>query len=521
MQNFMKTILSAVQTWTKGKIKDSTADWNQNDSSADNYVKNRPFYEEKVEKEVLFFPETTFTPSYEEEDGYYGLSIPCNSVLVIGQRYTVTLNGDVFADLICFDNEGTPAIGASYGDFSEYHFHIVTLGAVSSLYFITDLEGEYTLSISTYSTETTVYKLDHKYIPDDVGMQADWNETDVDSKAYILNKPNPNVPKDCLVLKDLVDGYNYRVQMQKGTLSSDLTGTTDDFTYAINPDGTYTVAGWNQTFYGEPSTEMYVPDCVSTHEQFYFNSYPSVTKCVIPDSVNLHTKELYQTFYNMQNLKEVAVPNYATRMYQTFRNCTNLTTAVCGPSVTRMEYTYNNCTNLTTAVCGPNVTSIYGAYENCTNLITAVCGDSVQQMEMAYFKCSNLTTPVCGDNVQQMGYAFAHCTNLTTAVCGPNVIGIGYAYYNCPNISGNVYFYSNSITNVRNCFYGHNTSNRLNIYVHAGTTTNTYIHRSNVQSLVGATVTWTNKGTYQYNATRNIYIYPVANVEEARIANGD
>ena len=52
MQNFMKTILSAVQTWTKGKIKDSTADWNQNDSSADNYVKNRTHYDSRKTEEI-------------------------------------------------------------------------------------------------------------------------------------------------------------------------------------------------------------------------------------------------------------------------------------------------------------------------------------------------------------------------------------------------------------------------------------------------------------------------------------
>lgn len=41
MKNFMSTILSAFKDWTKTEIKDSTADWNQNDSSANNYVKNR------------------------------------------------------------------------------------------------------------------------------------------------------------------------------------------------------------------------------------------------------------------------------------------------------------------------------------------------------------------------------------------------------------------------------------------------------------------------------------------------
>jgi hypothetical protein len=43
-------------------------------------------------------------------------------------------------------------------------------------------------------------------------------------------------------------------------------------------------------------------------------------------------------------------------------------------------------------------------------------------------------------------------------------------------------------------------------------------------SLVEATITWTNdyttNGCY-YNNAYNIYIYPVTNVAEARIANGD
>jgi hypothetical protein len=98
-----------------------------------------------------------------------------------------------------------------------------------------------------------------------------------------------------------------------------------------------------------------------------------------------------------------------------------------------------------------------------------------------------------------------------------------YTYYNCYNTKGNTYFYSNSIQNVRNCFYNRNTSNMLNIYVHVGTTTNTYVHRNNAQSLVGTNITWTNDtaNNCQYNTQYNIYIYPVANVDAARIANGD
>ena len=97
-------------------------------------------------------------------------------------------------------------------------------------------------------------------------------------------------------------------------------------------------------------------------------------------------------------------------------------------------------------------------------------------------------------------------------------------YYNCTNIQGNAYFYSNSVSNVYRCFYKRNTSNRLNIYVHAGTITNTSVHNtSSTYSLTGTEITWTSDTTNncRYNTAQNIYIYYVANVEAARLANGD
>jgi hypothetical protein len=42
VNNFFKTILSGLKTWTEQAIKKSKADWNQNDPNADNYIKNKP-----------------------------------------------------------------------------------------------------------------------------------------------------------------------------------------------------------------------------------------------------------------------------------------------------------------------------------------------------------------------------------------------------------------------------------------------------------------------------------------------
>ena len=89
MQNFAKTILNAVQSWTKKEIKNSTADWNQNDASAVDYVKNRTHYEEEeiiLEKQTLEFVADPF--------GHYYADILNSAVnFVKGEKYVVVWDG--------------------------------------------------------------------------------------------------------------------------------------------------------------------------------------------------------------------------------------------------------------------------------------------------------------------------------------------------------------------------------------------------------------------------------------------
>jgi hypothetical protein len=105
---------------------------------------------------------------------------------------------------------------------------------------------------------------------------------------------------------------------------------------------------------------------------------------------------------------------------------------------------------------------------------------------------------------------------------------MSYAYYGCNNLSGNAYFYSNNINNVDGCFghkvnvYNSSTLNsRLNIFVYENTKSlNTLLN----SRLISGTLNWTNdvanSGAY-YNTYYNMYIYPVANIEAVRVANGD
>ena len=44
MQEYMKTILSALKAWVNKRIKNNTPDWDQSDPNTDGYIKNKPFY---------------------------------------------------------------------------------------------------------------------------------------------------------------------------------------------------------------------------------------------------------------------------------------------------------------------------------------------------------------------------------------------------------------------------------------------------------------------------------------------
>ena len=65
-------------------------DWDQNDSTANDYIKNRPFYREVTE--VVMLPETNFEIVSVESDTIISDSFPYT--FEVGQEYTVTLDGE-------------------------------------------------------------------------------------------------------------------------------------------------------------------------------------------------------------------------------------------------------------------------------------------------------------------------------------------------------------------------------------------------------------------------------------------
>ena len=89
-----------------GKIK--KPNWNQNDSAAPDYVKNRPFYTgDPVETEII--PKTTV--AFTEEYGKMTATLPENFNLVEGQTYTISWDGTDYVCTGILFNGTAPVLG--------------------------------------------------------------------------------------------------------------------------------------------------------------------------------------------------------------------------------------------------------------------------------------------------------------------------------------------------------------------------------------------------------------------------
>ena len=150
----------AAKTIIKGlvqKMKSFRGNWEQNDPTADDYIKNRPFYTED-EKETVIIPKMTVSISDNETIVKYSPIIPFE----IGQTYSVLWNGDSYS-CIASELDGLPALGDF--EFSNLPFCIaVSNDMFEGAYIASPTNGNYTVSVTSLVSE--VHKIDKKYLPD-------------------------------------------------------------------------------------------------------------------------------------------------------------------------------------------------------------------------------------------------------------------------------------------------------------------------------------------------------------------
>lgn len=143
-------------------------DWNQNDETAADYVKNRPFYTGDPVETVLVEERTVaFT---EGSTGLYGAEFRSTFVATVGETYKVYWDG-VGYECVCVDFNNVLAIGnlsiiGAGPDTGEPFFMNIHNGE-GILIATSDTSDTHTFTISGFISE--VVKIDRKFLPVGVG----------------------------------------------------------------------------------------------------------------------------------------------------------------------------------------------------------------------------------------------------------------------------------------------------------------------------------------------------------------
>ena len=145
-----------------GTFEQVQSDWNQNDETAVDYVKNRPFYTGNPVETVLV-EESTLT-FMEVGDGIYATEIPPTFLATAGKTYTVYWDSTSY-ECTCVDI-GYPVLGnlsiAFDGSDTGEPFVILMSNEYIVIY-ASDTSASHTFSISKVAPE--VVKVDTKYLP--------------------------------------------------------------------------------------------------------------------------------------------------------------------------------------------------------------------------------------------------------------------------------------------------------------------------------------------------------------------
>lgn len=140
-------------------------DWNQNDDTQPDYVKNRPFYTGNPVETVLV--EESTASFADTGKGPYVAGFPSTIEATVGETYKVSWDGTVY-ECTCVSVGGLPAIGnlsiMSAGSDSGEPFLMGIMNGQAIQILTADTSASHTFSISR--TVAPVVKIDPKYIDD-------------------------------------------------------------------------------------------------------------------------------------------------------------------------------------------------------------------------------------------------------------------------------------------------------------------------------------------------------------------
>ena len=343
------------------------SDWDQNDSTASNYVKNRPFYTGDPVETVLI--EETTVP-FASNNGLYVADVESTFEATAGETYKVSWDDTVY-ECICVNFYDFFAIGNlsiinSGSDTGEPFFMAISNGEGIQIG-TADTSASHTISIS--GMVAPVVKIDRKYLPIPFKPKGE---------SY-LTFSSPN--KFMLSVKDAIKHWNGALEY----FDSDETWTVWDGTSklsAITNGGEYVLylRGTKNTVITGNSNGAWILDgtdikCIGNIENLL--DYATVESGSHPSMSGSCYTFMFNQCHSLTQAPELSATTLADNCYEfMFQACTSLAQAPALPATTLATSCYyrmfQECTSLTQVPVLPATTlatsCYYQMFLNCTSL---------------------------------------------------------------------------------------------------------------------------------------------------------
>ena len=461
-------------------------DWNQNDETAADYVKNRPFYTGDPVETVLV-EESTVT--FAENHGLYMAQFPSTFAATVGETYKVYWDGAAY-ECTCVLIENLPAIGnpsiMGPGSDTGEPFLMGVDNGRRIIIMTADTSASHTFSISGVVSE--VVKIDPKYIRD----------------MYYTGDPVETV----LVEESTVPfSFSEDEGIYTGRLESTFSATVGE-TYTVSWDGTayectcvdffgettignLSIAGagsdtgepflmvvnngWG-IFIGTADTSAshtisisglvsevvkidpkYLPDTIATKSEVEAAQTTASNAQTTANNAQTTANNAQTTANNAQttasnaqttasNAKSEAL-DLAARMFghtsvvdSAFYHDKTLSITSLPACIESIgANAFNGCTNLALTSLPSGITSIgVNAFQGCKKLaLTSLPSGLTSISDYAFYECTNLALTSLPSGLTSIGdYAFIGCTGLALTPLPSGLTSIGdHAFANCPNLA--------------------------------------------------------------------------------------
>ncbi len=447
-------------------------DWNQNDETAHDYVKNRPFYTGATVETVLVEESTvSFTDTGE---GFYAAQFQSTFEAAIGETYKIYWDGTVYECTCVNFNDKIPIIGnlsiLGVGSNTGEPFLMVVENSSGIMIYAAGTASSHTFSISEITIP--VVKIDEKYLPDTVATKSDAEAAQTTANNAQTTANNAQTTANNAVKytasQNLTDAQKQRARTNIGAGTSNFSGNWSDLTgKPIKPTGesyltfrspnSFTLKVKSKTKPWNGTLEYFASDGTWTTWDGksalsaidYYSEYvlylrgigntfisSSLTQKWILTGADIKCIGNIENLLDYSTVKSGSHPTLVNSCFRyMFQDCTSLTQAPVLPATTLADYCYSSmfsgCTSLTQAPALPATTLADHCYssmfQGCTSLTQAPVLPATTLADYCYsdtFKgCTSLTQAPAlpATTLVNRCYSsmFQGCTSLTQAPALP------------------------------------------------------------------------------------------------------